>query len=212
MSSKSSGTSTTFYVRDNRGKLLYEQVPSGAKYYYLSDALGTVTGLVNSSGGLVGGTAYTYDPYGTMTGGQTSVDNPWLFQGQYSVFEDQGSTFGLNHMGARYYQPGIERWTQQDPQGITIGGESPLDQNLYLFAADNPINRTDPTGQQSSCLNGHDLDLNCIFWCVLIYTESTACAMWCVNCLSSPSVLNTNCWACYICAAPILAQCYEECG
>ena len=149
VSSKTSGSSTTFYIRDNDGHLVYQQLPSGLKDYYLFDAKGSVTGLVNSTGSLVGSTAYTYDPYGNLTQGQTSVDNPWLFQGQYSLLEDQGSNFSLYHMGARYDQPGIERWTQQDPN---VSGKSPLDQNRYLFTADDPVNHTDPTGlQQDTC-------------------------------------------------------------
>jgi RHS repeat-associated protein len=43
------------------------------------------------------------------------VDNPWPFQGQYSLLEDQSKTFAFHHMGARYYQPSTERWTQEDP-------------------------------------------------------------------------------------------------
>jgi RHS repeat-associated protein len=143
VSSKTSGNNTTYYVRDNTGKLVYQQLPSGSKDYYLFDAKGTVTGLANPTGSLIGGTPYAYDPYGTLTQGQTSVDNPWLFQGQYSLLEDQNSTFGLYHMGARYYQPAIERWTQPDP---SVSGQSPLDQNRYLFGADDAINNTDPTG------------------------------------------------------------------
>jgi RHS repeat-associated protein len=144
VSSKTSGKDTTYYIRDNDGKLVYQQLPSGAKDYYTFDAKGSVTGLINGSGSLAGGTTYGYDPYGNLTQGQTAVDNPWLFQGQYSLLEDQGSSFGLYHMGARSYQPGIERWTQQDPGFST---SSPLDQNLYLFAADDPVNHTDPTGR-----------------------------------------------------------------
>jgi RHS repeat-associated protein len=144
VSSKTDGNkNTTFYVRDNAGRLVYEQVPAGTKYYYLADAIGSVVGLVKPDGTLAGGTAYNYDPYGNLTQGQTAIDNPWLFQGQYNLFEDQSSTFGLYHMGARYYQPAIQRWTQQDPQ---VSGRSALDQNRYLFGADNPINNADPTG------------------------------------------------------------------
>jgi hypothetical protein len=43
-----------------------------------------------------------------------------MFQGQYNTFEDLGSTLGFYHMGQRFEQPGIERWTQPDPKGADL--------------------------------------------------------------------------------------------
>ena len=42
---------------------------------------------------------------------------------------------GLYHFGARYYDPGIGRFTQRDPFG---GG--------YVYGSDDPVNRLDPSG------------------------------------------------------------------
>lgn len=112
---------------------------SGRTLPALSDAKGSVTGLLNSTGSLAGGTTYAYDPLRGPHPGPKLVDNPWLFQGQ-------GSAFDACHMGARYYQPGIERWTQQDPASVARAW---LDQNRYLFARDNPIDHTDSTGLQT---------------------------------------------------------------
>ncbi len=41
-------------------------------------------------------------------------------------------------MGARYYQPELERWTQQDPSG--------QEANAYLYVGGNPVNFVDPSG------------------------------------------------------------------
>jgi RHS repeat-associated protein len=61
------------------------------------------------------------------------VFNPWRYTGQY-----QDTTTGLYKMGARYYQPELGRWTQQDPSG--------LDANAYLYVSGNPVNFVDPSG------------------------------------------------------------------
>jgi uncharacterized protein RhaS with RHS repeats len=41
-------------------------------------------------------------------------------------------------MGARYYQPELGRWTQQDPSG--------QDANAYAYVGGNPVNFVDPSG------------------------------------------------------------------
>lgn len=41
-------------------------------------------------------------------------------------------------MGARYYDPQLGRFTQPDPSG--------QETNPYLYAAGDPVNRTDPSG------------------------------------------------------------------
>ncbi|MEO0249526.1 MAG: putative toxin [candidate division WOR-3 bacterium] len=48
---------------------------------------------------------------------------------------------GLYHVGAREYDPRTARWLQRDP--IDIGGGEP---NLYLYAANDPLNWADPSG------------------------------------------------------------------
>jgi RHS repeat-associated protein len=65
------------------------------------------------------------------------VVQPYRFQGAY-----QDST-GLYEMGDRYYDPTTGRWTQPDPDlDVTNPGQS----NAYVFAGDDPVNETDPTG------------------------------------------------------------------
>ena len=43
-------------------------------------------------------------------------------------------------MGARYYDPALGRWLSEDPAGIAGG------LNLYGYAANDPVNNSDPTG------------------------------------------------------------------
>lgn len=64
-------------------------------------------GLVGSTGGLAA--SYRYDPYGETIASTGTVDNSWLFAGQYR------DKTGLYKMGERYYDPVTGRCTQQDP-------------------------------------------------------------------------------------------------
>ena len=52
---------------------------------------------------------------------------------------------GLQHHGARYYDPQLGRWISPDP---TIPDPSdPQSLNRYSYVTNNPINQVDPTGQ-----------------------------------------------------------------
>jgi RHS repeat-associated protein len=65
----------------------------------------------------------------------------WRYAGQY-----QDTSTGLYKMGARYYQPELGRWSQQDPSG--------QEANAYLYVGANPINFIDPSGLLSKCAVG----------------------------------------------------------
>jgi RHS repeat-associated protein len=101
----------------------------------LTDSLGTTVGLGSSAGAVA--TNYSYEPYGAATSGGTSSANPLKFVGQ------QGDGTGLNYDQARYYSPSESRFISQDPLGFG-GGSS----DLYSYSASDPVNHTDPTGQQ----------------------------------------------------------------
>lgn len=119
----------TFYTRDNAGLLTEERTSSG-NYYYLFDGLDSVVGLTDASGNLVA--TYSYDPYGQVASSTGTVTNPWRFAAAYL-----DTATGLYKMGARYYDPSLGRWTQQD--ALESG-------NLYAYVADNPVNASDPAG------------------------------------------------------------------
>ncbi len=122
-----SGT-TTYYVRDNGGRLVGERIGANS-YYYLFDGLGSVVALTDGSGTVVD--TYSYDPYGKVTpGASNSVANLWQYTGGY-----HDDATGLVKLGQRYYDSNIGRWTQLDPLG---GG--------YVYASNNPINFVDPRG------------------------------------------------------------------
>ncbi|MFD8295733.1 RHS repeat-associated core domain-containing protein [Streptomyces bauhiniae] len=114
------------------GGTLNSMTTGGKSYYYLTDALGSVIGLADIDGNKVD--SYTYSPRGVRILAQSSepVAQPYRFAGNY-----QDPT-GLYHLKARYYDANLGRFTQPDPSG--------QEQNPYLYAEGDPVNRIDPSG------------------------------------------------------------------
>jgi RHS repeat-associated protein len=132
-------------IREPNGNLISMRDSTGASFYYTTDALGSVILLTDSN--QAAAASYTYDSWGntTATGAQAAA-NPWQYAGGY-----KDTTTGYTKFGARYYNPGIGRFTQTDPSGLSA--------NRYLYAQCNPINRTDPSGLHSF---GSDDYWNCV--------------------------------------------------
>jgi len=123
------GSTTTSWTRDPAGTLISQRT-SGASYYYLYDGQGSIVGLVNNAGGKID--SYSYDPYGVARSTSETVANPWRYTGGYL-----DNSTGIYHFGARYYHPGLGRFTQLDPSGQDTG---------YVYGDDNPANEADPSG------------------------------------------------------------------
>jgi RHS repeat-associated protein len=103
---------------------------------HLSDALGSMIGLENSSGSLA--TNYSYQPFDVTTAVGTASTNPYQFTGR------ENDLSGLYYMRARYYSPTLQRFISQDPIGFGGG-----DANLYAYAMNRPSYLVDPSGLQS---------------------------------------------------------------
>ncbi|MEU5769698.1 RHS repeat-associated core domain-containing protein [Streptomyces asoensis] len=114
------------------GGTLNSMTTGGKTYFYLTDAIGSVIGLADEDGNKVD--TYTYSPRGVRILARSTepVAQPYRFAGNY-----QDPT-GLYHLKARYYDPNIGRFTQPDPSG--------REQNPYLYAEGDPVNRIDPEG------------------------------------------------------------------
>ncbi|MFJ9720933.1 RHS repeat-associated core domain-containing protein [Streptomyces sp. NPDC101213] len=114
------------------GGTLNSMTTGGKAYYYLTDAIGSVIALADVDGNKVD--SYAYSPRGVRILAQSSepVAQPYRFAGNY-----QDPT-GLYHLQARYYDANIGRFTQPDPSG--------QEQNPYLYAEGDPVNRIDPSG------------------------------------------------------------------
>jgi RHS repeat-associated protein len=137
MRSTDSGVTAT-WTRDNRGGLVsqHRSDSSNERYYYVLDRLDTVIGLIDSSGNL--DNTYRYSPHGRMFAGTEVVPNPWRFQSGYQD-DDRSVKFGT-----RFYDTTTGRFTQPDPLAGSVW--DPMVANRYAFAANDPVNMSDPTG------------------------------------------------------------------
>lgn len=112
----------------------------GVDYYYTTDGLGSVVGVVKADGSVV--ESYSYDVYGkaTITAngsvvGKSTISNPIGFTGRW-IDEESGNYY----YRARMYHPGLGRFLQRDPLGYY---DSP---NAYAYVLNNPANWVDPSG------------------------------------------------------------------
>lgn len=134
------GSASTDFSRDPSGRELGQRSGTN-RYYYAFDGLGSVVGLFDSAGNLVSGYTARYEPYGKIVG-SLPAGYP-VFPIRFAGYWYDSQT-GLYKVGARYYQPDNGRWTQRDPiddPGALTGW------NRYIYAGDDPINFTDPSGE-----------------------------------------------------------------
>ena len=110
------------------------RVVGGDVYAYVGDALGTVRGVFDATGQAVN--SYAYKAYGEVrdSSGSDVAQNPYRFTGRR-----WDSDIGEYYYRARYYQPGLGRFSAVDPlvpdeMGYGYGKAQP---NKYL----------DPTGR-----------------------------------------------------------------
>jgi RHS repeat-associated protein len=101
--------------------------------WYLTDHLGSVRAVTNSSGAITG--SQSFDAFGKATPTGTGLDR-YSFTGR-----EWDATLGLQHSRARMYDPGIGRWTSSDPIGFAAG-----DANLYRYVGNAATGATDPSG------------------------------------------------------------------
>jgi RHS repeat-associated protein len=116
--------------------------------YYLHDAQGSVRALADAGGEITD--RYTYAAFGELLEREGTTDNPYLYTGQQlalSGVEGSDELAELYNLRARYYNPSVGRFLSRDPFEGTMAGIREL--NRYVYAANDPINLVDPTGQQS---------------------------------------------------------------
>nr|WP_246873365.1 RHS repeat-associated core domain-containing protein [Enterococcus faecalis] len=119
-------------------RLSYTNHQTNEDYQYLTDARGSVTGLVQ--GEKITNTTH-YSVFGRPTE-KDDTGNPYGYTG-----EAQDIT-GYHYLRARYYDSHSGTFLTQD----SYEGEedNPLSQNGYTYVENNPINYTDPTGHKKN--------------------------------------------------------------
>lgn len=140
-----SGSNTATYIYGIGNEDIEVMERGGNRYYYYTNALGSVTHIADSGGVLV--EQYQYDAYGNvsifngsgMLQSSSNISNPFLFTGQWYDYES-----GLYFYKSRYYSPVLGRFIQRDPLGYVDGP------SLYEYTFSNPVNWVDPLGLSSS--------------------------------------------------------------
>lgn len=134
------GTVLTAYVYGNDllSQTHYDPLTqTGSTTYYHVDGLGSTTALTDETGSVV--SAFQYDAYGKKIDGTGNVANNYLFAG-----EQYDSNLGDYYLRQRYYSTETGRFTRRDSYEGRL--REPLTQHKYIYANNNPISFTDPTG------------------------------------------------------------------
>jgi RHS repeat-associated protein len=133
---RTKGTTTTYYVY-GLGLLYQEQATVYQQHHF--DSRGSTVAITSNTGLVTD--RFQYGPYGEPLGHTGSTDTPFQFNGRYGVQTDLN---GLLYMRARYYDPTIRRFINQDPTLGSIALGITLDR--FAFANGNPVSLMDPFG------------------------------------------------------------------
>jgi RHS repeat-associated protein len=134
------------------------------RYYYVYNGHGDVVALVDTNGSVKA--SYSYDEFGVLkTSSETFPNNtynwtnPYRYDGAERVRYD--SETGLYWMSVRAYDPTLGRFITHDPLGrLAADGDDP---QPYVYAENNSVNRTDPTGQRPTDLCNTLAVIACLF-------------------------------------------------
>ncbi|NEP41326.1 MAG: hypothetical protein F6K35_19675 [Okeania sp. SIO2H7] len=114
---------------------------SGNEVYYLTDAMGSIIGLVDGDGKEVAD--LRYDSFGNLQTPEAmpaELGGDFRFQGQWLE-----SNTDFYHFRARYYDPETGRFLSRDP--VEVIETVPESSNPYQFVYNNPHVFSDPTGK-----------------------------------------------------------------
>jgi RHS repeat-associated protein len=123
---------TMSYLYDDNGTPLEQIDSAGTALYYQHDQYDSTRILSSNSGSVVA--TFSYDPNGNLTGHTGTADSPLRWNGQY-----QDSNVGLYYLRGRYYDPTSAQFLSRDPI-------EPLTQQPYGYAAQEPLDISDPAG------------------------------------------------------------------
>ena len=138
-----SGNVISQFVYASRSNIPDLMLHGGKTYRLISDYLGSVRLVVNSSTSEVV-QQLDYDVWGVVANDANPGFQPFAFAG--GLYD---SDTKLIRFGARDYDPSIGRWVSKDP--ILFGGAQV---NLFVYVGDDPVNFVDPSGEILNVLVG----------------------------------------------------------
>ncbi|CQR55434.1 RHS repeat-associated core domain-containing protein [Paenibacillus riograndensis] len=110
---------------------------------------------------------YTYDEWGNITSQVEGTSNSFKYTGE--VYDPET---GLYYLRARYYDPSMGRFLNEDTVERQI--DNPLSLNLYTYVGNNPLIRWDPSGNswirsawkatKKAVVNGAKATYNFLIW------------------------------------------------
>ncbi len=130
--------SETHYYYGAEGLSCQNNDTTGQYFAYHYDNIGSTTLITDKVGRII--EKFAYGTYGELL---TEVVNNirFLYNGSYGVVTDSN---GLYYMRARYYNPDIKRFINQDIKVGDISNGQGL--NRYAYCEGNPISMVDPFG------------------------------------------------------------------
>ena len=119
------------------------RVDAAGVHLNLADLHSGVRQIVTPAGVLEQTTVY--DAFGRVLIQSGLLESPYQYRS-----EVRDSLTGLDYLRARYYESETGRFLSRDPLAGQI--TNPLTQNSYLYVIADPVNRVDPTGEESKSL------------------------------------------------------------
>ncbi|HEX5000284.1 MAG TPA: DUF4114 domain-containing protein [Terriglobia bacterium] len=126
------------YLYGPRTDWVLAEETSGGVTWMLQDHLGTVRDVVDSSGTPLN--HLRYETFGAIIGQSNAAFAPrFSYTGREFIPE-----LDLYYYRGRFYDPGLRTFISEDSLGFSAG-----DSNLYRYVGNNPLTRTDPSGNFS---------------------------------------------------------------
>lgn len=122
------------------GSTLLHSVEDGAARYRLFNNIESTRALTGPAGAIAD--TFAYQAYGRLLDHTGSSTLPHRFAG-----EENDPESGLVYLRARYYDPRTGAFLSRD--SFAGDDRDPLSLHRYLYAAGNPVNRIDPSGNET---------------------------------------------------------------
>ncbi len=134
METDDAGNPLNYYIH-GLGLVARINAQTSAEHFYHYDFRGSTVAMTDADQNITH--HYSYLPYGELLQEQEADPNPFKFVGQWGVMAEGDD---LYYMRARFYDAQTGRFLSEDP----VWGE-----NLYRYGGNNPIIKTDPSGNYS---------------------------------------------------------------